>query len=183
MNTRRISKTLRFFTTAVFVLMATNARAQNAVTESDTSQRLSFESEFDKLGKLKSQYLIFRKPGRAPVKIEHGLDLPTFSNPEEYSADVARYQRDAYFLRMISIGAETGVIREIPVNLKGDKFRDWMKAQTTIIENQMCSNATVKTEIMSILRNAIRQPPPSRGPDLPGTHDPARPRKKLPTAI
>ena len=167
------------FSTSLF--LAPRAIAQSEVSEADTSRRLTFESEYDKAGNLVGQYLIFRKPGSSPLKIEHGLNLPTFTRPTEYNSDVLRYQHDAYAIKMLTIGADTGVIREVPTTLKGEKFREWMRRQATVVENSMCSNPAVKTEIMSIVREAMRRAPEPAGP-RPGTPiDPNRRRKKSPT--
>ncbi len=157
--------------------------SSKTVRPNDTAPRLSFQLAPDKTGKLTRQTLTFRKPGSKPLVIEHGLNLPTFSDPSEYDSDVARYQQDAYILKMVSIGAETEVIRNFPADLKGEKLREWMRSQATIVENSMCSNPAVKTEIMQFFRNAVKAPPPRTGPPRGAPIDPARPRKKSPTMV
>ena len=118
------------------------------------------EKAFDTEGNRSSSFLIITIPGRPPVRVEHDLDLPEFRNPEMYESDIARYTQNAHILKMLEIGLESKVIRNVPSNLKGEKFREWLQSSTTRVENSICSNAIVRKRIMNL--------PAPRGGDLRG---------------
>ncbi len=123
-------------------------------------------TEFDSKGRVVRQYFIYTKQGAKPVVIEHGLDLPTFNDPESYSSDVQRFRRDSYSLKMLDLGVAHGVIKDVPYTLKGDKFREWLKSEAIQVENSMCSNPGLRAEIIKLMRNAMEVPPPPKTDDF-----------------
>ena len=152
---------------AVLILAIVLTAPFSAIAASTTSDTITPHTELTPKGQVKRQYFVYTKQGaKHAVLIEHGLDLPTFTDSQSYESDVERFRRDAYGLKMLELGVSHGIIKNVPNDLKGDKFREWMRNEAVKVENSLCSNSALRKDILSLFKNAIEVPPPPENEEL-----------------